>query len=88
MAAWACIGGVGLLRNADWANRACLLAASAMVFLSLLDITFNVENSLYRLILSSADMAIEAIINLWTLGLGILTTIVVWRWWPTVRHEE
>jgi hypothetical protein len=76
MAACALIAGVGLLRCSPWANQFALLAGSAMVFLALLDITFNLANGLYRLAFSSVEMGMEAAINLWTLSFGAIAIVV------------
>ena len=47
-----------------------LLAAGSLLFLALMDITFNIQNNLYPLIPTSSQMKFELLINLWTLGLG------------------
>ena len=42
---------------------------------SLMDITFNVENKLYRLISTSNEMKIELAANLWFLSVGVILLI-------------
>src|SRR5215470_9684152 len=41
--------GVGFLTNRSWAPKAALLAGSALIYLTAMDVTFNVENGLYAL---------------------------------------
>ena len=62
-----------------WASRFSLLAGSSMVFLALLDITFNLGNGLYAYVSSSPEMGTEAVINLWSLSVGSIAIIVGWR---------
>lgn len=63
-------GGVGLLLGRPWGDTFGLVAAGGLVFLGLIDISFNVQNGLYRKLPGSAEMWMEAVINVWTLGLG------------------
>jgi hypothetical protein len=49
-----------------------------MIFLALMDITFNVENKLYPLIATSNQMVFELGINLWFLVLGISLIVYLW----------
>jgi hypothetical protein len=71
MAACALVGAIGLLTGQSYGIMFSLLAASSLIFLALMDITFNIQNKLYRLIATSNQMKFELLINLWTLGLGI-----------------
>lgn len=64
-------GGVGLLLGRPWGDAFALVAAGGLVFLGLIDISFNVQNGLYRKLPGSAEMWTEAVINVWTLGLGV-----------------
>jgi len=72
------IGAAGLLTEQSYGPFFCLLAAGSLIFLALMDITFNIENNLYPLIAISNQMMFELVINLWTLVLGI--TIIVYLW--------
>lgn len=63
-------GGVGLLLGRPWGDAFALVAAGGLVFLGLIDISFNVENGLYRKLPGSLEMWTEAVLNVWTLGLG------------------
>jgi len=70
MSACALIGAVGLLTGQPYGLVFALLAAGSLLFLALMDITFNIQNNLYHLIPTSSQMKFELLINLWTLGLG------------------
>jgi len=72
------IGAVGLWTGQFYGAFFSLLAAGSMIFLALMDITFNIQNGLYPLIALSNEMVFELIINLWTLVLG--TTLIVYLW--------
>ena len=72
------IGALGLLTEQPYGQFFSLLAAGSMIFLALMDITFNIENNLYQLIATSNQMVFELVINLWFLVLGI--SIVVYLW--------
>ena len=70
MAVCAAVAGVGLLAGEEWGDAFGLVAAGALVFLGLLDTTFNVDNGLYRRLADSGAMRAELVINVWSLGLG------------------
>jgi hypothetical protein len=70
MSACAVMAAIGLLRDADVGVAFGLVAGGALVFLGLMDVTFNVQNGLYRLLPRSAPMWSELVINVWCLGLG------------------
>jgi hypothetical protein len=74
----ALLGGVGLLTEKNFGLLFALLAASSIIFLALMDITFNVENKLYNLVRSSAEMKGELVGNIWFLSVGIIVIIYVW----------
>lgn len=71
-------GAVGLLTEQSYGPFFALLAAGSMIFLALLDITFNIQNDMYRFIPTSKEMLFELVINLWTLCLG--TALIVYLW--------
>ena len=71
MAVSAIVGAVGLLSGESFGVAFALVAASAFLFLALMDVTFNVENGLYRYLRSSPPMRAELVINLWFIGLGV-----------------
>ena len=63
-------GGVGLLLGQPWGTGFALVAAGGLIFLGLIDTSFNVENGLYRKLPGSPEMWTELFLNVWTLGLG------------------
>ena len=69
--ACALLGAVGLLTEQNYGLLFSLLAAGSLIFLALMDITFNIQNKLYPLVATSSQMKFELLINVWTLGLGI-----------------
>jgi hypothetical protein len=78
MAACALAGAVGLLTEQTYGLVFTLMAASAMIFLGLMDITFNVQNKLYSLVATSSQMKLEVVLNLLCLLIGIGLIIYVW----------
>ena len=72
------IGAVGLLTEQSYGPFFCLLAAGSLIFLALMDITFNIENGLYPLIAVSNEMVFEVVINVWALVLGIGLIVYLW----------
>ena len=55
------------------------MSPSALLYLSAMDLTFNVERGLYRLLPASGAMVTEALINVASLTLGITTVTMCWR---------
>jgi hypothetical protein len=75
LSACSLIGAVGLLTEQSYGPFFSLLAAGSLIFLALMDITFNIQNGLYPLIALSNQMVLELVINLWALVLGV--TLIV-----------
>jgi hypothetical protein len=71
-------GAIGLLTEQTYGLVFTFLAASSLIFLGLMDITFNIQNNLYRLVATSGEMKFELFINFWTLGLGIALIVCLW----------
>lgn len=61
----------GLLSGASYGSVFALISAGSLIFLAIIDITFNVQNGLYRKISASTKMKAAVIINSWALLLGI-----------------
>ena len=78
MAACALTGAIGLLTHQNYGLLFSLLAASSMIFLALMDITFNIQNDLYRLVGELSQMKLELLGNLWFLGMGIAVIVCLW----------
>jgi hypothetical protein len=80
MALAALLAGLGLWRLKSSAMLWSLLAGSALIFLGLMDVLYNLENNMYAL--GGSEMAIEAVINVWCLAFG---SFVIWYAW---RHRR
>jgi hypothetical protein len=83
MALSSLIAGIGLIKKKIWGFIFTYLASSALIFLALMDITFNIQNNLYELLYSSTEMQFETLINIYTLTLGIIAPIILWK----ARHQ-
>ncbi|MFX1577916.1 MAG: hypothetical protein ACFFCF_12220 [Promethearchaeota archaeon] len=77
LAICAIIGGIGILIGQSFGPFFALLAASALIFLALMDITFNIQNKMYQLVRKSREMAFELVINVWCLALGITLIVLL-----------
>lgn len=77
MAFCALLGAVGLWRWRSWGFLFGLLAASSMIYLGLMDVTFNLNEGIYAI--GGAETAIELIINLFCLGAGPLVIVYLWK---------
>lgn len=77
MSVCAVVGAVGMLTEQSYGLVFGLLAASSLIFLALMDITFGIQNNLYHLIKTSNQMRFEVLINVWTLGLGTALIIYI-----------
>jgi len=69
------IAGILLLKNKRPTMILSLIAAGALIFLGLLDFSFNLQNGVYAV--SSLDLVINAFINAWCVGFGLFISIVV-----------
>ena len=74
----ALIGAIGLLTEQNYGPFFSILAASSMIFVALMDITFNVENKMYRHISTFNEMKLELAANIWFLSVGIILIIYLW----------
>ena len=72
MAVASAVAAAGLFADADYGIAFALVAAGALVFLGLMDLTFNVQNKLFRLLPRSGEMWTEVVIITWCLTLGVL----------------
>jgi len=78
LATCALLGAIGLLTEQTYGTLFSMLAASSMIFLALMDITFNVENKLYRLVGTSREMKLELVGNIWSLSVGVVLIVCLW----------
>jgi hypothetical protein len=72
--------GAGFVMQRGWAAPLGLMAGSALIYLTCMDVTFNVENGLYALMESDDDapMKLELFINVSGAILGIWTLVASW----------
>ncbi|MCL6580822.1 MAG: hypothetical protein K6U08_04300 [Firmicutes bacterium] len=70
------LSAAGLLGRRPWGLAFGLCAGSAMIFLGLMDVLFNIEQGLYAV--RSLEMSLEILINIWTLGFGAFTIWFLW----------
>jgi hypothetical protein len=69
---------IGLITEQNYGLLFSLLTASSLIFLALMDITFNVENKLYNLVGTSNEITLELAGNIWFLSIGIILIIYAW----------
>jgi hypothetical protein len=69
--------GIQLMLNKPWGSRLTLAASGALIFLGLLDFSFNIQNGIYMT--SAIDLISNAFINAWCVGFGIAALIGVSR---------
>jgi hypothetical protein len=70
--------GAGLILDRVWGRPVGLLAGSALIFLTAMDVTFNVQNELYALAATNDAMKAEIAINIATALLGAWTIAACW----------
>lgn len=71
------IGGIGLLRKMVYGYLFSLLGGASLIFLGLLDVSFNAKHGIYLLGIGEAIM--NGLINLLCLGGGIFLVVIVWK---------
>jgi hypothetical protein len=75
LAVCAAIAAAGLLLDEPFGLVFMLLAASAGIFLGLMDVTYNTQHGLYRLARTSGAMRVEVLINVTILGFSGLLIV-------------
>ena len=73
LAALLLASGVMLLRGKSLGKKLALVSSGALIFLGLLDFSFNFQNGIYTS--SLADLIMNVFINLWCVGFGIA---IIW----------
>ncbi len=71
------IGGIGLLKKMAFGFLFSLLGGASLIFLGLLDVSFNTQHGIYLLGIGEAIM--NLFINLLCLGGGIFLIITIWK---------
>ena len=69
------IAGILLMRSRPAGRPLSLIYAGALVFLGLLDFSFNLQNGIY--LTSIVDLVLNAFINLWCAGFGLAVAIIM-----------
>ena len=72
------IGSIGLWRKKSYGRLFSLLGGASLVFLGLLDISFNAQHGIYRL--GWGEAALNLFMNLMCLGVGVFLILTVWKY--------
>ena len=71
------IGGIGLLRKRSYGYFFSLMGGASLIFLGLLDISFNIQHGIY--LTGVAEGIMNILINLLCFGGGIFLVLVIWK---------
>ena len=71
------VAGILLMRSRPAGRLLSLVAAGALVFLGLLDFSFNLQNGIYMT--STVDLVLNAFINVWCVGFGVAIAVLIGR---------
>jgi len=71
------VAGILLMLNKPWGFKLSLVAAGALVFLGLVDFSFNIQNGIY--LTSTVDLVLNAFINVWCVGFGVVIAVLIGR---------
>ena len=71
------IGGMGLLKNMFYGYFFSVVAGASLIFLGILDVSFNFQNGLYSI--GIQETASNVLINLACLSIGIYLLFAIWR---------
>lgn len=77
MAICALLGAIGLGKQRAWGFLCGLLAASSMIFLGLMDVTFDLNQGIYAP--GGIETATEVVINIFCLVVGPLLIFYLWK---------
>ena len=69
------VAGTLLLLNNPLGSHLSLIAAGALLFLGVLDFSFNIQNGVYKI--SKSDLILNAFLNIWCVGFGIAIAVMV-----------
>jgi hypothetical protein len=69
------VAGTLLLLNNPLGINLSLVAAGALVFLGVLDFSFNIQNGLYKT--SKVDLVLNVFINVWCVGFGVAIAVLI-----------
>lgn len=71
------IGGIGLLKDKTFGYLFSLMGGASLIFLGLLDVSFNVQNGMY--LIGVGEAVLNIAINLLCLGFGIFLIVFLWK---------
>jgi hypothetical protein len=71
------IGGIGLLRKKSYGDLFSLMGGASLIFLGLLDISFNIQHGIY--LTGVAEGIMNILINLLCFGGGIFLVLIIWK---------
>ena len=77
LAALLLAAGIQLTKNRPWGLKLSLAAGGALVFLGLLDFSFNIQNGVY--LTSTIDLILNVFINIWCVGFGLALIVLIGR---------
>ena len=69
------VAGILLLLNNPLGGTLSLIAAGALVFLGVLDFSFNIQNGVYKI--SKSDLVLNVFINVWCVAFGIVIAVLI-----------
>jgi hypothetical protein len=61
--------GILLLKNKESGKTLSLVCAGGLIFLGILDFSFNIQNGIY--LISTLDLILNAFINIWCFAFGL-----------------
>ena len=67
--------GTLILLNIPVGRNLSLIAAGALLFLGVLDFSFNIQNGVYKI--SKSDLILNAFLNIWCVGFGIAIAVML-----------
>ena len=67
--------GILLLKNKKSGRTLSLVCSGGLMFLGLLDFSFNIQNGIYMS--STIDLVLNALINVWCVGFGVAIAVLI-----------
>ncbi|PKN51077.1 MAG: hypothetical protein CVU55_13140 [Deltaproteobacteria bacterium HGW-Deltaproteobacteria-13] len=71
------VSGILLLKNREAGRTLSLVCAGGLMFLGLLDFSFNIQNDIYKT--STLDLALNVFINVWCVIFGLAVAVLISR---------
>ena len=69
------VAGTLILLNIPVGRNLSMIAAGALLFLGVLDFSFNIQNGVYKI--SKSDLILNAFLNIWCVGFGIAIAMMI-----------